>query len=251
MKHGRRGFAALLALILAAGSGLPVSAAEVKVTSDQKKVTNGSEITLTLTLDEAVEDVICFDYRVYFDEDSFSLKESSIGTACAEAQISTKPMIYDSEKGSCYSINYIDTTTSGSTIQQGELCRLTFTAKKDMAADWQDTFRVEREHFATEDYWDTLKETDNGKVSYDVDVAVLYGDVDGNGRINTSDAAMAYGYVNGRITFDERQKKVVDVNGDGKINTSDAAFIYAYVNGRIQQFPVEKQSQGETVHEVE
>ena len=110
---------------------------------------------------------------------------------------------------------------------------------------------MEREHFATEDYWDTLKETDNGKVSYDVDVVVLYGDVDGNGRINTSDAAMAYGYVNGRITFDERQKKAVDVNGDGRINTSDAAFIYAYVNGRIQQFPVEKQSQGETVHEVE
>ena len=31
MKYGRRGFTALLALILAAGSGLPVSAAEVKV----------------------------------------------------------------------------------------------------------------------------------------------------------------------------------------------------------------------------
>ena len=54
MKYGRRGFTALLALILAAGSGLPVSAAEVKVTSDQTKVTSGSDITLTLTLDEAV-----------------------------------------------------------------------------------------------------------------------------------------------------------------------------------------------------
>lgn len=30
MKYGRRGFTALLALILAAGSGLPVSAAEDK-----------------------------------------------------------------------------------------------------------------------------------------------------------------------------------------------------------------------------
>ena len=75
MKYGRRGFAALLALVLAAGSGLPVSAAEVKVTSDQTKVASGSDITLTLTLDEAVDDVICFDYRVCFDEDSFSLKK--------------------------------------------------------------------------------------------------------------------------------------------------------------------------------
>ena len=94
MKYGRRGFTALLALILAAGSGLPVSAAEVKVTSDQTKVTSGSDITLTLTLDEAVDDVICFDYRVYFDEDSFSLKKSTMGTACEDAQISTKPVSY-------------------------------------------------------------------------------------------------------------------------------------------------------------
>ena len=251
MKHGRRGFAALLALILAAGSGLPVSAAEVKVTSDQKKVTNGSEITLTLTLDEAIEDVICFDYRIYFDEDSFSLKESSIGTACADAQISTKPMIYDSEKGSCYSINYIDTTSNGSTIQQGELCRLTFTAKKDMEADWQDTFRVERAHFATSDYWKTLKEANDGNVNYDVTSPVIYGDVTGDGYVRTVDAALTYAYVNGVYEFTEEQKKAADVTGDGDIRTIDAAFIYAYVNGRIQQFPVEKQSQGETVHEVE
>ncbi len=98
MKYERRGFTALLALILAVGSGLPVSAAEVKVTSDQTKVTSGSDITLTLTLDEAVNDVICFDYRVYFDTDSFSLKKSTIGTACEDAQVSTKPMTYGSEQ---------------------------------------------------------------------------------------------------------------------------------------------------------
>ena len=107
MKYGRRGFTALLALILAAGSGLPVSAAEVKVTSDQTKVTSGSDITLTLTLDEAVNDVICFDYRVYFDTDSFSLKKSTIGTACEDAQVSTKAMTYGSEQKPCYSVNFV------------------------------------------------------------------------------------------------------------------------------------------------
>ena len=62
---------------------------------------------------------------------------------------------------------------------------------------------------------------------------------------------MTYAYVNGVYEFTEEQKKAADVTGDGDIRTIDAAFIYAYVNGRIQQFPVEKQSQGETVHEVE
>lgn len=149
MKYGRRGFTALLALILAAGSGLPVSAAEVKVSSDQTKVTSGSDITLTLTLDEAVNDVICFDYRVYFDMDSFSLKKSTIGTACEDAQVSTKAMTYGSEQKPCYSVNFVDTTSEGVALRSGEICQLTFTAKKDMTADWKDTFRVEREHFAT------------------------------------------------------------------------------------------------------
>lgn len=105
-----------------------VSAAEVKVTSDQTKVTSGSDITLTLTLDEAVDDVICFDYRVYFDEDSFSLKKSTIGTACEDVQISTKPMTYGSEQNPCYSVNFVDATSEGATIQSGEICQLTFTA---------------------------------------------------------------------------------------------------------------------------
>ena len=239
MKYGRRGFTALLALILAAGSGLPVSAAEVKVSSDQTKVTSGSDITLTLTLDEAVNDVICFDYRVYFDMDSFSLKKSTIGTACEDAQVSTKAMTYGSEQKPCYSVNFVDTTSEGVALRSGEIYQLTFTAKKDMTADWNDTFRVEREHFATTDYWNTLKETDNGKVSYDVKSSIVYGDVNGDGKINTADAALTYASINGKVTLKEEQQKVADVNGDGKINTADAAMIYARVNGKIAEFPAE------------
>ena len=239
MKYGRRGFTALLALILAAGSGLPVSAAEVKVSSDQTKVTSGSDITLTLTLDEAVNDVICFDYRVYFDMDSFSLNKSTIGTACEDAQVSTKAMTYGSEQKPCYSVNFVDTTSEGVALRSGEIYQLTFTAKKDMTADWNDTFRVEREHFATTDYWNTLKETDNGKVSYDVKSSIVYGDVNGDGKINTADAALTYASINGKVTLKEEQQKVADVNGDGKINTADAAMIYARVNGKIAEFPAE------------
>ena len=240
MKHGRRGFAALRALVLAAGSGLPVSAAEVKVTSDQTKVTSGSDITLTLTLDEAVDDVICFDYRVYFDEDSFSLKKSTIGTACEDVQISTKPMTYGSEQNPCYSVNFVDATSEGATIQSGEICQLTFTAQKDMTEDWQTAFSVEREHFATADYWNTLKETDDGKVSFDVAPSVIYGDVNGDGEVTTFDAALTYAYVNKKLKFTEVQQKAADINGDGEVTTFDAALIYAYVNKKISQFPIEK-----------
>ncbi|MBR9945465.1 dockerin type I repeat-containing protein [Clostridiaceae bacterium Marseille-Q4145] len=241
MKYGRRGFAALLALVLAAGSGLPVSAAEVKVTSDQTKVASGSDITLTLTLDEAVDDVICFDYRVCFDEDSFSLKKSTIGTACENTQVSVKPMTYGLEQKTCYSINFVDTTSGGVTIQSGEICQLTFTAQKDMTEDWQTAFSVEREHFATTDYWDTLKETDDGKVNYEIKTSVVYGDVTGDGKVDVRDAIFTYAYVNRKKTFTEEQLKAADVNGDGKVDIKDAILVYARVNRKINQFPIEKQ----------
>ena len=241
MKYERRGFTALLALILAVGSGLPVSAAEVKVTSDQTKVTSGSDITLTLTLDEAVDDVICFDYRVYFDEDSFSLKKSTMGTACEDAQISTKPVTYGSEKKPCYSVNFVDTTSEGITIQSGEICQLTFTAKKDMPEDWKNAFQVERKHFATSDYWKTLKETDDGKVSYDIVSSVVYGDVNGDDEVDVTDAILVYAYVNGKNTFTEEQLEAADVNGDGEVDVTDAILVYGYVNGKVEQFPAENQ----------
>ena len=241
MKYGRRGVSALLALILAAGSGLPVSAAELKVSSDQTQITKGSDITLTLTMDEDVSDVICLDYRVYFDENSFSLKEGTVGSANEDIQISEKPMMYGSDKRTCYSVNLVDKTTNGTEVKAGELCELTFTAQKDMTGEWQDAFQVERVHFATTDYWTTSKETDEGKVSYEVASSVVYGDVNGDGKINTADAAITYASVNKKITLKEEQLKAADVNGDGKVNAADAAIIYAYVNKKIAQFPVEKQ----------
>ena len=109
-----------------------------------------------------------------------------------------------------------------------------------MTADWKDTFRVEREHFATTDYWKTLKETDNGKVSFDVAPSVIYGDVNRDGEVTTFDAALTYAYVNKKLKFTEVQQKAADINGDGEVTTFDAALIYAYVNKKISQFPIEK-----------
>lgn len=109
-----------------------------------------------------------------------------------------------------------------------------------MTEDWQTAFSVEREHFATADYWNTLKETDDGKVSFDVAPSVIYGDVNGDGEVTTFDAALTYAYVNKKLKFTEVQQKAADINGDGEVTTFDAALIYAYVNKKISQFPIEK-----------
>lgn len=68
---------------------------------------------------------------------------------------------------------------------------------------------------------------------------VAYGDVSGDGIINSTDAAIVYRSVNGRYTLTDSQKLSADVNGDGAVNSTDAALIYRYTNGKMSKFPAE------------
>ena len=72
------------------------------------------------------------------------------------------------------------------------------------------------------------------------EAAVMYGDVNGDGRINAADAAITYAIANGKRTATADQSVAADVSGDGRINAADAALIYAYANGKRSGFPVEK-----------
>ena len=66
--------------------------------------------------------------------------------------------------------------------------------------------------------------------------SILYGDVNGDGYINSIDAAMVYAYHNGKVTLTEGQLVGADVTKDGDVNSVDAAKIYAYHNGKISEF---------------
>lgn len=68
---------------------------------------------------------------------------------------------------------------------------------------------------------------------------VTYGDVNGDGIIKSTDAAIVYRSVNGRYTLTDSQKLAADVNGDGAVNSTDAALIYRYTNGKMSKFPAE------------
>ncbi len=67
----------------------------------------------------------------------------------------------------------------------------------------------------------------------------VYGDLDGDGKVNVSDAGLAYAAVMGTQTLTEEQKQLLDVNGDGKLNITDAGMLYAYVKGTITGFPTD------------
>ena len=63
------------------------------------------------------------------------------------------------------------------------------------------------------------------------------GDVNGDGEIDTADAALVYAYYNSKVELNAEQLARADVNGDGTVDTADAALIYAYYNGKITAFP--------------
>ena len=69
---------------------------------------------------------------------------------------------------------------------------------------------------------------------------VKYGDVNGDGIIDVSDAMLICQIYLGNVTPTDTQKKAADVNADGTIDVSDAMMVCQYYLGNITKFPAEK-----------
>lgn len=70
--------------------------------------------------------------------------------------------------------------------------------------------------------------------------SILFGDANGDGKINAADAAIVYRYVNNKLTENQLatvNPAAMDVSGDSKINAADAAMIYRYANNKLAAFP--------------
>ncbi len=66
-----------------------------------------------------------------------------------------------------------------------------------------------------------------------------WGDVDGNGKINATDALRILQYSVGKITFSDAQLAVANVSATGKINAEDALMILKYAVGKLDRFPAD------------
>lgn len=64
----------------------------------------------------------------------------------------------------------------------------------------------------------------------------LRGDVDGNGRVDTSDFTLLLGYQVESRELDEIQLSSGDINGDGKVDTKDSVLMLRYISEKIDKF---------------
>ncbi len=90
------------------------------------------------------------------------------------------------------------------------------------------TIVAAREGYAPREY-DLV--VDGSSISMDPIELNRLGDVNGDGRLTTIDAAMANGHAKGIALLSGYPFSCADVNGDGEITTIDAAMINAHVQG--------------------
>ncbi len=77
-------------------------------------------------------------------------------------------------------------------------------------------------------------------VTYTCTEAVLYGDVDGDGKVSAADALEVLKSVVGKVTLTEEQTKAAGTDGNGKADAADALEILKKVVGKIDKFAVEQ-----------
>lgn len=69
------------------------------------------------------------------------------------------------------------------------------------------------------------------------ETTVLYGDVNGDGEVDLTDASLVIRCYNEITEFTEEQATAADVNGDGEVDLTDASLIIRYYNEVITSFP--------------
>ena len=88
--------------------------------------------------------------------------------------------------------------------------------------------KVSKENHATREYTITV-----GTESMTQNVKIhLKGDVNGDGKVNTSDVGKINAHAKGTSSIADYQFACADVNGDGKVNTSDVGKINAHARGK-------------------
>ena len=141
MKRIKKAISLILCFCMMFGFTLEAFAASVNPSADKASVEAGESVTVTLTLDEALEDCIGFGFRLFYDPDKFVLTKGENGDCNSETKCSTSKT---NKEGTFHDINYVNTNSEPTTIPAGTLYKLTFTARKGISSTEDVSFRVKK-----------------------------------------------------------------------------------------------------------
>ena len=122
----------ILCLALMLGVTASALALSVSPGADKAAVSAGEDVTVTLSLDEALTAVNTMAIRVYFDDTLFEKKSYEALDAGISGLTSTPKT---DDVGTYITLNYVNITPQGGNIAAGELCKITFTARSSVTEE--------------------------------------------------------------------------------------------------------------------
>lgn len=119
--------ATALAILLALNLCVSAFALTLSPVVDKNSVASGEDVTVTLSLDEAISDVTSLKAKLYFDQDTFAFKS---GTSEVSGVTVNQTVQTEKDSGKPYiAVNYIDMSGRGS-VPAGSYATVTFTASE-------------------------------------------------------------------------------------------------------------------------
>ena len=131
----------LLAVVLMLSLSVGAFAANLTPSVNKTVVKAGETVTVALSLDEDIGDVITIAYKLYFDASLFDITSSESKVVGSTVTMST---VRTNATGSYVNLSTMDTTSLGQTLKAGGFAEVTFTAKAD-ATGQQASFTAEFE----------------------------------------------------------------------------------------------------------
>ena len=131
----------LLAVVLMLSLSVGAFAANLTPSVNKTVVKAGETVTVALSLDEDIGDVVTIAYKLYFDASLFDITSSESKVVGSTVTMST---VRTNATGSYVNLSTMDTTSLGQTLKAGGFAEVTFTAKAD-ATGQQASFTAEFE----------------------------------------------------------------------------------------------------------
>ena len=138
----------LLAMLLMLSLSVGAFAANLTPSVNKTVVKAGETVTVALSLDEDIGDVITIAYKLYFDASLFDITSSESKVVGSTVTMST---VRTNATGSYVNLSTMDTTSQGQTLKAGGFAEVTFTAKAD-ATGQQASFTAEFESCMLNDF---------------------------------------------------------------------------------------------------
>ena len=119
----------------------------------------------------------------------------------------------------------VEVSTNGGVVYTTGVANGEFTITELESGDYEITFTAE--NCAPRSYNITVED---GNVELSAEIH-LYGDINGDGKITTTDVGLANAHAKGIKTLDGYELTVSDVSKDGKVTTTDAGAINSHAQG--------------------